>query len=538
MESPGYGSSRSRAIFLIFVASGNVLFAQVPPSQQEKRAKEIPYILHVTTREVVIDVIAVDSHDRAITDLTANTLHVSEKIDKTNEIPEAISSFRLVDPNAAGSADLPPNGFGIASNESCLQRQSIHYQLVYNPGPQALTEGNHEVHIKTSRRGVRLFYRHSYYVGVTAPRELAVSQTRAQKDQELWLDACSHPRVPPSISLRAVRIFTGSINTARYKLNIENHSLAFVSFSDGGRGLQLDYGACNFNAAGQPINFMTATTDQVLTPVEYARAEAHGLPRILEFASPADLAMTRFVVRDRATGNLGLADVVSVLPDKPPVAAKTPVLDATIQQTLAVQERAVSGDVNISANSSNNYFRGFGDGPKPLPGLVGSYGSVVPKANAFCGDVFELRPGVSSLPDFRELDPIGSIYTGSLAVPYQNLPQESVIPGVTDRFAWFGVDYHATFWVSNPGRYEFKLMSDDGSSLQIDEKRIAEIDGLHTPKKAVGEIVLDAGRHTIHLPYFQGTPTGVALALWVRPPNGTWQIFDLHDFEEPRRKTD
>ena len=43
MESPGRGSSRFPVIFLILVARGNVLFAQAPPSQQEKRAEEIPY---------------------------------------------------------------------------------------------------------------------------------------------------------------------------------------------------------------------------------------------------------------------------------------------------------------------------------------------------------------------------------------------------------------------------------------------------------------------------------------------------------------
>jgi len=75
-------------------------------------------------------------------------------------------------------------------------------------------------------------------------------------------------------------------------------------------------------------------------------------------------------------------------------------------------------------------------------------------------------------------------------------------------------------------------MSDDGARLQVDDKYLIDIDGLHTPKKGDGMIFLDGGRHTIHVPYFEGTPTGVALALWVRPPRETWKIFDLKDFEE------
>jgi len=283
-----YASSRFVAILLATIASATALQAQVPtPRQsQETVADETPYVLHIDAREVVIDVIAVDAHDRSVTNLAAGDVQVNERLGKSAEIPESVHSFRLIDPDGSAPGDLPESGFRIAANESCLQRQSIHYQLVYNPGQQALTQGYHEVHITTARRGVHLFYRHSYYIGATVPVASAVSQTEAQINHDLELDACSHPLVPLSISLRAVRISTGSKETARFKLTIENDSLAFVSFSNNGRGLQLDYGACNFNAAGKPIGYVTATADQVLTPVEFARAEAHGLQRILEFAPP------------------------------------------------------------------------------------------------------------------------------------------------------------------------------------------------------------------------------------------------------------
>jgi len=268
--------------------------------------------------------------------------------------------------------------------------------------------------------------------------------------------------------------------------------------------------------------------DQVLTPLEYSGAEAHGLQRLLEFAAPADLAMTRFVVRDRATGNLGLVDVVFNFPEEP-------------FQRDAAMLGAPDKQLHTVSLADNSFLTAFESGAfdpyaDPIQGPVGSYGSVVPAAHAFCGDVFELKPGIRVLPDFRELDSIGSIYTSSLAVPYQNLPANTGIPGVTDRIAWFGVDYHATFWVSNPGKYEFKLMSDDGALLQIDDKRVINNDYLHCARRSSGIIVLDAGRHTIHVPYFEGTPTGVALALWVRTPGEKdWKLFDLREFEEPLR---
>lgn len=529
-----YRSSRLAAILLMMVVGALSLPAQTPGDRQESEtsAKEIPYVLRLIAREVVIDLIAVDGHDRTVADLAAGELRVTEKLGTFAETPEAISSLRVIDPNATVLDNLPQNGFRVAANESCLERQSVHYQIVYNPGSQALIPGDHEVHIETSRRGVHLFYRHSYFVGATAPSES--SKTRAQLDRELQVDACSHPLVPLSISLRANQISTGSKDTLRYRLNIENDSLAFVSFSNNGRGIGLDYGACNFDSSGQPISYMTTSTNQILTSVEYARAQEHGLQRFLEFAAPANLAMTRFVVRDRATGNLGLADVVVTLPEKPPL------LNAEVQGALTTQEHADFGHVINHSNASDIAYYGAhaesGAGTQPLAGPVGSYGSVVPQPHTFCGDVFELKAGVRFLPDFRNIDSIGSIYTSSLAVPYQDLPPETGIPGVTDRIAWFGVDYRARFWITTPGKYDFELMSDDGAVLDIDDKHIVAIDGLHTPRKSTGQIELDVGRHTIHVPYFEGTPTGVALALWVRPPHGTWKVFDLHDFEEPSSK--
>ncbi len=538
MAGSAYGSSIIVASLGVISAGVLLLPAQASSAHQasEPSAKDTPYVLHITAREVVIDLIAVDGHDRTVTDLAAAELTVAEKVGNSAETPEPISSLRLIDPNAAFLGNLPQNGFRVAANESCLQRESVHYQLVYSPGTRALIPGDHDVHIQTSRRGVRLFYRHGYFIGATAPAKNESSKPKAQLDRELQLDACSHPLAPLSISLRAAQISTGSKDTFRYKLNIENNSLAFVSFSDYGRGIGLDYGACNFDAAGQPLSYMTTSTDQILTPDEYTRAHEHGLQRILEFTPPANLAMTRFVVRDRSTGNLGLADVVVTLPEKPHL------LDAKVQERLATQQRADFGHVTHHSNASDiAYFGAQAEsdaGTQPLAGPVGSYGSAVPQPHTFCGDVFELKPGIRFLPDFRSIDSIGSIYTSSLAVPYQNLPPETGIPDVTDHIAWFGVDYRATFWITTSGQYDFELMSDDGAMLEIDDKRIVDIDGLHTPRKSVGQIELDAGRHTIHVPYFEGTPPGVALALWVRPPHGTWRVFDLHEFEEPSRKVE
>ncbi|MGC2612617.1 MAG: PA14 domain-containing protein, partial [Terracidiphilus sp.] len=151
--------------------------------------------------------------------------------------------------------------------------------------------------------------------------------------------------------------------------------------------------------------------------------------------------------------------------------------------------------------------------------------------HSFCGDVYELLETSDHLPDFRELDPIGSVYTSSLDVPNQVFSNTAGIPGVTPRTNLFGIDYHASLWVHIPGEYRFRMASDDGAILQIDDETIINLDGLHQVNESSARINLETGLHTIHVPYYQGAVDSVALELWVKPPDAKdWILFDLNDY--------
>jgi len=52
-------------------------------------------------------------------------------------------------------------------------------------------------------------------------------------------------------------------------------------------------------------------------------------------------------------------------------------------------------------------------------------------------------------------------------------------PGLRDRFEWFGIEYKGNFRVLHPGRYRFRLDSDDGSKLWIDDSLLIDNDGMH-----------------------------------------------------------
>lgn len=142
---------------------------------------------------------------------------------------------------------------------------------------------------------------------------------------------------------------------------------------------------------------------------------------------------------------------------------------------------------------------------------------------ALRGDLYFLPVNTSSIPDFKTMDPVGSIYSRKIDIPNRNFREG--FPGVTDRYEWFGIKYTGKFHVSQPGTYKFRTYSDDGSILYINGKKIIDNDGIHPPRSAWGECYLSRGVHNIRLDYFQGPAAGIALQLFITPPDGIEEIF-------------
>jgi hypothetical protein len=107
------------------------------------------------------------------------------------------------------------------------------------------------------------------------------------------------------------------------------------------------------------------------------------------------------------------------------------------------------------------------------------------------------------------------------------------IPGVTHSSLWFGIDYYGKFYVTKPGEYMFELQSDDGSRLEIDNRLLIDLDGLHDVTKQTATTTLLAGWHSIHVPYFQGPPIALALVLRIQPPGESMRPFNLNEFAPP-----
>ncbi len=153
------------------------------------------------------------------------------------------------------------------------------------------------------------------------------------------------------------------------------------------------------------------------------------------------------------------------------------------------------------------------------------FGSATYEEYALKGDIYFFPVGTNHLPDFSRLSPVGSIYARELNVSIRPFTQG--FPGITKRFEWFGIRYRGNFRLNGAGNYKFRLNSDDGSKLWIDNKLVIDNDGLHpvghTSKS--GNIYLSNGKHYMVVEFFQGPRAMLGLQLYVTPPGGQEEIF-------------
>ena len=487
--------------FIIVAIFGGICL--IPWSWSEAQAQGVAsgqeydpgMVLRVETREAVIDVVARDRHNLPIADLASGEFHVYELPKYGGKIPLRILSFRTIDPQLKKEREDAGRGFRVSSGAVCALDFTLHYQIAIQPSPEP---GFHAILVKTTRPHVQLTFRRQYYVGLTRDNATPAELKKLITPTALREAACYHPLTPPNLAITAQVLDASGGTGTRYAVVIKPESLSDVGIRGAVPRVQLDFGMCVFDGDGEVVDYLQSSVDHALNSGDMARLQNRGFVSLLEAPGTQPPALARLVVLDRNTGNLGIVDVSRPLP--------------VADQTKKGQKK------------------------RHLIGDIRAFGSVTPRDNSFCGDVYELPVGTKWLSSFRDVDPVGSLYTNVLNVPNEDITRRGGIPGITHTSVWFGIDYYGKFYVTKPGEYSFDLQSDDGSRLEIDDKLLIYLDGVHEVMRQAATTTLSAGWHSIHVPYFQGPPDRLALVLDIQPPGESMRPFNLNEFVPPAVK--
>lgn len=288
-------------------------------------------------------------------------------------------------------------------------------------------------------------------------------------------------------------------NVLRYFLALDTNQFTIGRQGKDEYQLGMDYAACATDSAQHRLYYVQGSLGGLLTKEDYESARLSGFPFFLEAGKVAILASLQLVFRDRKTGRMSSVRLLYGQPSAGNPSA--PQLQATLGP-----ERSTIGSLGIPA----------------------SFGTTLPIPTSLCGDVYSLPAMTPNLPVFSELESMGAIYTTALNVP--NLYIGGVV-GDPQSLPWYGINYQGTFWITAPGKYEFRLASDDGANLYIDDQLVIDNDGWHEVRTLCGKADLTAGWHTIRVAYYQAWPTNVALTLEVKVPGQKqWQFFDTRSF--------
>ena len=88
----------SAAVFACLLLDAVVASAQGPSASQSDQGS--PFTVRVTTREVVVEVIARDRHNHPVRDLSQNDFQVYEIPGSWKKALQSISNFRMIDPGS------------------------------------------------------------------------------------------------------------------------------------------------------------------------------------------------------------------------------------------------------------------------------------------------------------------------------------------------------------------------------------------------------------------------------------------------------
>jgi hypothetical protein len=212
---------------------------------------------------------------------------------------------------------------------------------------------------------------------------------------------------------------------------------------------------------------------------------------------------------------------------KPKDVAKEQVVSSmnvqTVMEGLTGRGATDFGSGTGRGSGNGGLGKSFGINDQELPIVHGGAVFGSSKKGALKGTLCFLPPGTQLLKNVTRCAPVGILYASVLNVSPRRFTHG--FPGVSDRFEWFSIDFRGKFTVSAEGDYVFRLLSDDGSLLWIDNTLVIDNDGQHSPLAKIKSWHLTHGKHSMRVLYYQGPRVHVALQLFVKPSGGVERLW-------------
>jgi len=218
-----------------------------------------------------------------------------------------------------------------------------------------------------------------------------------------------------------------------------------------------------------------------------------------------------------ALGEQGVAR--NWIPDDPRVLAATKMVGPHAMEELVFTAPAEKGDYPFVCT--------FPGHAMAMNGVM----SVVEEGVKLMDGKFQLFLGSwVKLPDFSKEKPLreGPLEDNLIGWKFDDYKNE------------FGIRFTGKLEVKTEGEHFFRLTSDDGSRLRIDDKPVVGQDGTHPANEGkVGRVMLTKGTHDLTLDYFQGTGGAALFLSWQGPgfPE-TWLTKSRLDSPMPDRQQD
>jgi len=175
-------------------------------------------------------------------------------------------------------------------------------------------------------------------------------------------------------------------------------------------------------------------------------------------------------------------------------------------------------------------------GPMGPAGPAGAAGSDGRKPGLIC-NVHDLKDwnGDTTLPTILAKNPaVGSFVLANLSVG--DTPSANGFPGMPkglqDKVGLEGyaLDCFGYLNIDTSGIHQFRLFSDDGSRLVIEDVVVIQNQGLHSPTTVTAKVDLHKGLNRINVTYFQGPNHQIALELRASGPNTSEAVIPSTSF--------